>query len=247
MIVSHNELVAAVNKAFLGMRRTCGEADVIANMVADLQMAGLDGVRHFNNASNFMGLEDDSPVDINTTSNNSIEVDLHGGSLACHLPVIIDFAIEKMVGGKVLKIELNNCHNRWLAYSELVKLAAKGIACTARWENGSDPKHTLYVLNRGCVAPELFFCDSALETTDNVHNMTIELSVHDFDLEVLSQGYKRHITSSSLAKTQERAWRDGIEVDDAEWASLKETATAILVENSQRSIQGAGELTTNAA
>ena len=48
MIVSHNELVAAVNKAFLGMRRTCGEADVIANMVADLQMVGLDGVRHFN-------------------------------------------------------------------------------------------------------------------------------------------------------------------------------------------------------
>ncbi len=27
-------------KAFLGMRRTCGEADVIANMVADLQMVG---------------------------------------------------------------------------------------------------------------------------------------------------------------------------------------------------------------
>ena len=41
MIVSHNELVAAVNKAFLGMRRHCGEADVIANMVADLQMVGL--------------------------------------------------------------------------------------------------------------------------------------------------------------------------------------------------------------
>jgi len=247
MIVSHNELVAAVNKAFLGMRRTCGEADVIANMVADLQMVGLDGVRHFNNASNFMGLEDDCPVDITTTEDNSIEVDLHGSSLACHLPVIMDFAIEKMVGSKALKIELHNCHNRWLAYSELVKLAAKGIACTAQWENGSDPKQTLYVLNRGCVAPELFFCDSALETTEHVHNMTIELSVNDFDLKRLSQGYKRHITSSSLAETQEKAWRDGIEVDDMEWSSLKETATAILVENSQRSIQGAGELTTTAA
>ena len=42
MIVSHNELVAVTNKAFLGMRRTCGEADVIANMVADLQMIGLN-------------------------------------------------------------------------------------------------------------------------------------------------------------------------------------------------------------
>jgi len=71
--------------------------------------------------------------------------------------------------------------------------------------------------------------------------------VNDFDLKRLSQGYKRHITSSSLAETQEKAWRDGIEVDDMEWSSLKETATAILVENSQRSIQGAGELTTTAA
>ena len=88
MIVSLIELVAAVNKAFLGMRRTCGEADVIANMVADLQMVGLDGVRHFNNASNFIGLEDDCPVDIQVTSDNTVEVDLHKASLACHLPVV---------------------------------------------------------------------------------------------------------------------------------------------------------------
>ncbi|CAH7078939.1 conserved hypothetical protein [Vibrio chagasii] len=242
MIVSHNELVAAVNKAFLGMRRTCGEADVIANMVADLQMVGLDGVRHFNNASNFIGLEDDCPVDIQVTSGNTVEVDLHKASLACHLPVVMDYAIEKMVGKKTLKIELNNCHNRWLAYSELVKLAAKGIACTARWDNGSNPKSTLYVLNRGCVAPELFLSDLPLTSDEHIHNMTIELSVQDFDIERLSDGYQTHVTSESLFKTQENAWRDGIEVNDAEWATLKETATAILVENSQRSIQGAGEL-----
>ncbi|MGF1754872.1 DUF3726 domain-containing protein [Vibrio makurazakiensis] len=242
MIVSHNELVAAVNKAFLGMRRSCGEADVIANMVADLQMVGLDGVRHFNNASSYMGLEDDCPVDINVTSDNTIEVDLHKCSLACHLPVIMDYSIEKMVGSKTLKIELNNCHNRWLAYSELVKLAAKGIACTASWNNGTNPKRTLYVLNRGCVAPELFLSDLALGSDDHLHNMTIELSINDFDVKRLAEGYETHIRSQSLAETQENAWSQGIEVDDAEWSSLKETATAILVENSQRSLQGAGEL-----
>lgn len=247
MIVSHNELVAAVNKAFLGMRRSCGEADVIANMVADLQMVGLDGVRHFNNASSFMGLEDDCPVDIKVTSDNTIEVDLHKCSLACHLPVIMDYAIEKMVGVKALKIELHNCHNRWLAYSELVKLAAKGIACVAKWDNGTDPKRTLYVLNRGCVAPELFLSDLALESETYLHDMTIELSVQDFDLSRLSSGYETHIPSHSLANAQEQAWQQGIEVDDAEWSALKETATAILVENSQRSLQGAGELTTSAS
>lgn len=242
MIVSHNELVAAVNKAFLGMRRCCGEADVIANMVADLQMVGLDGVRHFNNASSFIGLESDEPAQISTTQDNVIQVDLHKSSVACHLPVVLDYALEKMVGQKTLMIELSNCHNRWLAYSELVKLAAKGVACSASWSNGSNPKRTLYVLNKGCVAPELFLSEEVSQDIGSHHEMTIELSIRDFNIDSLSQGYETHIASDSLTEKLESAWRDGIEVEDSEWQMLKETATAILVENSQRSIQGAGEL-----
>lgn len=242
MIVSHNELVAAVNKAFLGMRRSCGEADVIANMVADLQMVGLNGVRHFNNASEYMSVEKDCPVDIQVTNNNVVEVDLHNCSLACHLPVIIDYAIERMVGSKALIIELSNCHNRWLAYSELVKLAAKGIACTAKWNNGTSPKRTLYVLNRGCVTPELFLSDLMSDSEEGFHDMTIELSIQDFDVTHLSTSYSIHIDSDELAQTQENAWNAGIVVDDIEWSTLKQTATAILVENSELSIKGAGEL-----
>ncbi|MGR5078602.1 DUF3726 domain-containing protein [Photobacterium swingsii] len=241
MIVSHNELVAVVNKAFLGMRRACGEGDVIATMVADLQMVGLHGVHHFNNASAHMGLEVDSPVDIYLRDENTIEVDLHSCSLACHLPAVMDYAIEKMIGGSVLTIELKNCHNRWLAYSELVKLAAKGIACTAKWENGSSPKHTMYVLNRGCVAPELFLSDADL-VSHKVHDMTIKLSIQDFDIEGVSEGYCTHVEAQSFLGAQESAWHDGIYVDDAEWDTLKTTATAILVENSEQSARGAGGL-----
>ncbi len=244
MIVSHNELVATVNKAFLGMRRCCGEADVIATMVADLQMVGLNGVRHFNNASSFIGLEQDFPVDIKLTISNdvSVQVDLHKSSLACHLPVIMDYAVEQMVGRKKLRIELNNCHNRWLAYSELVKLAAKGIACTAKWNNGSSPKRILYVLNRGCVSPELFYSELNDTSEKSLHDMTIELSVYDFDIASLSQDYPVHIASEALSQSQEKAWQQGIEVEDAEWMALKQTATAILVENSEQSKMGAGEL-----
>lgn len=242
MIVSHNELVAAVNKAFLGMRRTCGEADVIANMVADLQMVGLHGVRHFNNASDYMTVEKDCPVDIQTIPESTIKVDLHNCSLACHLPVIIDYAIEQMVGSKKMTIELTNCHNRWLAYSELVKLAAKGIACTAKWNNGTSPKHTLYILNRGCVTPELFLSDVIKGSEEQFHDMTIELSIQDFDVAYLSKDYSIHIDSNELAQTQENAWQTGIFVDDNEWSILKQTATAILVENSDQSVKGAGEV-----
>ncbi len=241
MIVSHNELVAAVNKAFLGMKRTCGEADVIANMVADLQMVGLNGVRHFNNASSFIGLEEDSPVDIRMVNDSTIAVNLNNGSLACHLPVILDYALEKMISVKTLKIELNHCHNRWLAYSELVKLASKGIACTAKWDNGSSPKNTLYVLNRGCFTPELFLSDIAPTGDEQLHDMTIELSTRDFNVKQLSAGYSIHVDAKDLATAQDSAWKEGIFIEDTQWEILKQNAAAILVENSQRSIQGAGE------
>ena len=242
MIVSHNELVGVVNKAFLGMRRTCGEADIIANMVAGLQIVGLNGIGHFNNAAQFLTAEKDCPVDIFSTDEGGLVVDLHGCSLACHLPVVIDYAVEKMVGKKSLIIELKNCHNRWLAYNELVKLSGKGLACKAQWNNGSSPQNTLYILNSGCVSPELFLSDHLDLEGRSLHDMTIELSVKNFDISDFSTGYARHINSSELNRAQRDTWYDGILVDDADWEQLKKTATAILVENSELSVKGAGEL-----
>ncbi|ELE7130947.1 DUF3726 domain-containing protein [Vibrio harveyi] len=242
MIVSHNELVAAVNKAFLGMRRHCGEADVIANMVADLQMVGLHGVRHFNNASLFLNLDSDCAVTITSNTDSRIEVELHNGSIACHLPAVLDFALEKMVSSKSVTITLKQCHNRWLAFSELVRLSAKGIACRAQWVNGTSPKRTLYVLNRGRIAPEVFFSDQIEDNSTDYHSMTIELAVTDFDIEASSQGYAIHIDGDELNRAQKTSWEEGIFVEDAEWEALKQTATVFLVENSERSVQGAGEL-----
>ncbi|UTZ39607.1 DUF3726 domain-containing protein [Vibrio campbellii] len=242
MIVSHNELVAAVNKAYLGMRRHCGEADVIANMVADLQMVGLHGVCHFNNASLFLNLDSDCAVTIAGNTDSSIEVDLHNGSVACHLPAVLDFALEKMVKSKSVTVTLKQCHNRWLAFSELARLSAKGIACRAQWVNGTSPKRTLYVLNRGQIAPEVFFSDVIEGHDTDYHDMIIELSTNDFNLDASSQGYAIHIEGEELSRAQKASWAEGIFVEDAEWETLKQTATVFLVENSERSIQGAGEL-----
>ena len=56
-----------------------------------------------------------------------------------------------------------------------------------------------------------------------------------------SEGYSIHINSTELSMTQQDAWHNGIAVDDVDWESLKKTATAILVENSEQSLKGAGE------
>ena len=242
MIVSHNELVTAVYKAFLGLRRCCGEADVIANMVVDLQMVGLNGVGHFNKALPYLANEKDSPVTLVKPVPDLIEVDMGGASIACHLPSVIDYAVEQMVETKSLSIHVSNCHNRWLAFNELVKLSAKGLACKAQWSNGSDRRKTLYVLNKGCVFPELYQSDERSEDNSNLHDMTIILSVSNFALPSPSiLGYQQ-VDSASLRNTYVNAWREGIQVDDAEWKKLKQAATVFLVENSEVSAKGAGEL-----
>ncbi|WP_367103951.1 DUF3726 domain-containing protein [uncultured Psychrobacter sp.] len=239
MIVSRNEIVTTVYKAFLGMHREVGEADLIATMVAELQMAGLDGVRHFNNASPYILYERDMPIDIVHEEKGLIHLDLQGSSLVCHLPAVIDYALEEMGNLDHIKIYLQNCHNRWLAYSELVNLAAKHIACLAKWDNGSAPKHTLFTLNQGFVYPDIYFFDKAQENY-NTNDMVIELSTSNFDIEEKIQHFNHKISTDELYETHQRAWKQGIYVDDEQWEMLKKTAAAILVENSEASSKGAG-------
>ena len=239
MIVSHNEIVTIVHKAFTGMHREVGEADVIATMVAELQMAGLDGIRHFNNASPYILTEHDTPIDIVHQQDGAIRLDLHGSSLACHLPTIMDYALEKMGDLAHFHIYLQNCHNRWLAYSELVGLAAKGFACLAKWDNGSVPKHTLFTLNQGFVYPDLYFFDQA-QANYNTNDMVIEIATQNFDIEQDIQLFNHKISTDELFETHQRAWKEGIYVDDEQWAILKKTAAAMLVENSETSSKGAG-------
>ncbi|KRG32537.1 MULTISPECIES: DUF3726 domain-containing protein [unclassified Psychrobacter] len=239
MIVSHNEIVTIVHKAFTGMHREVGEADVIATMVAELQMAGLDGIRHFNNASPYILTEHDTPIDIVHQQDGAIRLDLHGSSLACHLPTIIDYALEKMGDLAHFHIYLQNCHNRWLAYSELVGLAAKGFACLAKWDNGSVPKHTLFTLNQGFVYPDLYFFDQA-QANYNTNDMIIEIATQNFDIEQDIQHFNHKISTDELFETHQRAWKEGIYVDDEQWAILKKTAAAMLVDNSETSSKGAG-------
>lgn len=239
MIVSRNEIITTVYKAFSGMHREVGEADLIATMVAELQMAGLDGVRQFNNASPYILTGRDIAIDITHQSEDEIGLDLHSSSVVCHLPSIMDYALEKMGDLDHFKITLYNCHNRWLAYSELVSLAAKGIACLARWDNGSAPKHTLFTLNQGFVYPDLYFFNKA-QIDYETQDLVIELATSNFDIEDDIQHFDHKISTDELFATHNRAWKEGIYVDDEQWNILKKTATAILVENSELSSKGAG-------
>jgi len=151
----------------------------------------------------------------------------------------MDYMIEKMGSRDHFKVYLQNCHNRWLAYSALAKLAAKGIAWLAKWDNGSAPKHTIFTLDKRFVYPDLYFFNEA-QANYNTNDMVIELSTANFDIEQDIKCFDRKVSTDELYATHQRAWKEGIYVDDGQWATLKKSAAAILVENSEASSKGAG-------
>lgn len=259
MIVSHNEIITMVSKAYLGMKCKYGESTDIANMVADLQMVGLDGIRHFNNASQYLLTENSQPVEIisETTVHNelidgfskidgrqnssslSITLDLHNNSVAYHLPAILDYAVERLDNFISVTLEIKNGHNRWLAFGPLSKLAIQGLTCIARWDNGTYPKHTLCVLNRGAIYPDLYFFDDKI-LTGTPQDMTIDIACEDFSIEDFISNCQAHMSSKLIVELNEKSWQSGIKVDSKEWYKLKQTAANLLVKNSEKSMHDAG-------
>ncbi len=258
MIVSYNEIINLVQKAFFGTRNEYGESDLIANMVAELQMAGLEGIRQFNKANEYLFSEKEVEIDIindqivakvvldaddkQSRSSLTLKFDFHGNSIAYHLPAVLDYALEHFAEDKHhhIKLELKNCHNRWLSYGELVRLAVKGIVCMARWDNGTDPKHTLFILNVGNIYPELYFFDEQIDVIDGSHDMIIELADNDFVLERYGKNHADYLSSEEIQKRHQLSWDEGIEVDPEQWDVLKETAKCMLVKDSEQSMRGAG-------
>lgn len=238
MQVSHNELVVLSAKAFDGLHRHCGESDMIANMVADLEMAGLNGVQHFVNALAFMKNENDGPVQVDAFTGSQLTANLHGCSILCHLPILLDYTIEKLVDQPTITLHIERCHNRWLAFGELVKLAGKGLSVKAQWYNGSDPKHVVYVLNAGCILPDIYL--SKADPTMNKHSLTIEISKTPIPQPRLT-AHHQHISSATLAAAKRHAWQHGVTVNKSDWLKIKQTAEGILVESSDASRLGAGE------
>ncbi|MFT5429058.1 MAG: hypothetical protein ACI9PD_001791, partial [Psychrobacter glaciei] len=99
--------------------------------------------------------------------------------------------------------------------------------------------HTLFTLNKDFVYPDLYFFDKP-QANYNTNDMVIEIATQNFDIEHDIQHFDRKISTDELFSTHQRAWKEGIYVDDGQWAILKTTAAAILVENSEASSRGAG-------
>lgn len=245
MMVSYNELFSAIEKAFRGEQRLCGEADIIAAMVVDLQMLGLDGVSQFNQASRRHSWGPDNAVQCRHVNDNQLSFDLGYGSLACHFPVVIDVAMDCLTQAESIFIRIARCNHPWFIHGELSQLAAKGKASRASWFDKYSARQIFYVLNTGQTAPEITYQDVAENYRSMGNIVDIEISSSDFELPKDEMEGSRHIHSHQLLATKELAWRDGIFVEDEEWDYLVIQSKRNLVATNERSEKGAGEILTN--
>lgn len=234
--VSHNELVVLCTKAFDSLRHEYGESDTIAETVVDLQMAGLSGVSLYVEALQSLDGEEKRRSPLYDISGANIVVNLHGASLFCYLPALVDVAVERLVQSPSVSLTVHACRNRWLAFGVLLKLAGKGLSVRVRWHRNDSPDDVECLLNAGVRYPDIYF-DKALGLEEN--SMQIELSLLPFEpshphIDPAISGHQQQVA----AKT---AWELGIDVNRDDWETLKGYASRLLVEDSEMSLRGAGE------
>ncbi len=238
--VSQNELKALCIKAFNGLNLNSGEADLVAKMVIDLEMVGLHGTKHFVKALKY--LKNDNAFNVNIKSHdNKIDVDLGSCSILSHIQIIVAYAIDHMRNHDSVIVEIKNCHNKWLAYSQLKRLSQKGFNVKIKWSNTSLPQDVEYVI----AANDSFPCVNISKSIDNdINTLRLEINKKEFAKDD-SINVDKYISSKDLKKSFDKTVEEGILIEKDDWEAVKLVARGILVESSESSRNDAGGVVEN--
>jgi len=235
--VSRTELATLCNNAFNGLKRDCGEADLISKMVVDLEMVGLNGVKHFAKALKY--LKNPNNLSLNISSKDSfISADLNNDTILGHIQILVAYALESIPTYESVTLEIKNCHNRWLVFSQAIRIAKKGLNARFSWNNSSDNNSISYCINANDELPTL--CKSA-STSSDVRTLVIEISKNKIE----SKCDKSEVISAdTLRKSFNNSLENGLVIDLNDWNDLKDVAKAIYVASSEKSKNDAGGVVT---
>ncbi|SHE79503.1 Malate/L-lactate dehydrogenase [Modicisalibacter ilicicola DSM 19980] len=248
MKVSYNELQGLCRQAFSGMGFEEGEAADAADMVAWMQCHGLEGLDALGRGLDHLLREDPDELPGMLYCDGDLAVlDGHGQSVlrASSLAVELGFAKARARGLAIIKIR--HCHNRQLILGYLSRLAGRGMNVTAFWRNAQMPLTEQVVgFRANHTVPEIrvYAVREVPEENEPNDGITLVLANHVDLLPAMRSEYRYELLAqqgeSELLACRERAFAEGIEVDDTLWQRLKSLASRILVEASDASREGAG-------
>ncbi|MCP4971193.1 MAG: DUF3726 domain-containing protein [Arcobacter sp.] len=231
--VSRTELTTMCNNAFNALKRDSGESDLISKMVVDLQMVGLGGVKQFVNALKY--LKNINDLSLNISSEGSyITADLNNDTILGHIQILVAYALESIPKYETVTLEIKNCHNRWLVFSQALRIAKKGLNARFSWNNSSDSDRISYCINANDEFPTVY---KSRSDNSNLRTLIIEISKTKINRESVKSEI---ISSKTLEKSFNDAVENGLVIDLNDWNDLKEVAKAIYVASSETSKNDAG-------
>lgn len=248
MKVSFNELQGLSRKAFIGIGFDDGDASDAADMVAWMEIHGLDGIGALKKGLNFLLNEDKSqaPKLIYQDADLCV-VDAQKKTVLGHASLAIELGYAKCRARGLSVTKIRHCHNRMLIVGYLSRIARRDMSVTAFWRNSHEPLTEIIVsFKSGEAEPEICMYSLPATPDDTEPNDGITLVMVNHvnllpDLKPdapLNDLFLQH--RDAMADWQERSLVDGIEVDSDLWERLQLLATKMLVEASDDSRQGAG-------
>ena len=235
--VSRTELATMCNNAFNGLKRDAGEADLISKMVVDLQMVGLNGVNHFTNALKYLKSNHNLSLQIESKDSH-IKADLNNDTILGHIQILVAYALESIPTYGKVTLEIKNCHNRWLVFSQAVRIAKKGLNARFSWNNSSNSDKISYCINANDELPTV--CKASSDGADN-RTLLIEISKDKIESKCNSSEL---ISAKTLQNSYDEAIENGLVIDLKDWNELKEVSKAIYVASSEKSKNDAGGIVT---
>lgn len=251
MKVSFNELQGLCRKAFAGIGFAEGDAIDAADMVAWLEVHGLNGVAALSKGMTYLLHEDParSPTVLYEDADLTV-LDAHGQSVLGNASLAVELGYARARARGLSITRIRHCHNRVLMLGYLSRLARRGMNLTAFWRNAHNPLvEQVVCFKAGHPIPEMcvYTVEEPPEGTRANDDITLIMANHvdlmpslrsDYDLRDLHQ-----LTETDLENRRQQALVEGMDVDDALWHNLKSLADRLLVEATEASRSGAGAAT----
>ncbi|BBB25293.1 DUF3726 domain-containing protein [Amphritea japonica] len=247
MHVSMIELKAALRRCFEATGYFVGNYEDAANMILWLEKHGLNGLSELERALPFIG--EDSTKEASSViyeDSTSAIIDSNGRSALNCIAASVDLAHAKALENGIATVTVHNCHNRMFILKALTDCGRRGISVAAYWQNGSQTvtEHTA-AIKAGERYPSYSEATTTLSSNEEDKQALTIICSSRVDLTSSLQRSKgnqnaRYISAKQVELNKEYSVDNGIDIDEALWAQINKIGEGVLVENNERSRQGAG-------
>jgi len=251
MKVSHNELTGLCRRAFEGLGFPAGETDDAADMVVWLEQHGLRGVDTLWRGLDHLASRPAAPLAREFEDSSVAVIDGGGSSVLQSGSLAADLVYAKARRKGLAVVKIRNCYNRRLMLGYLARCARRGMSLMSFWRDRDAPDVIEQVVSLRAYEDFPTLLRYRIEDRDDTltrnRSVTLIASPHFAMLQSLHPDPEEatlleSVTPEDFAAQSQRVWQEGLEVDEAVWARLKELSGHTLVEPSEISRRrGAGE------